>query len=203
MKILTSPLLLICLLGAAVAAQGAAKPGDTAPDFTLKGADGKTYTLSDYEGQYVILEWLNHGCPYVKKHYGSGNMQATQAKQTADGAVWFSIVSSAPGKQGYESAEQAKKTAEAHDSKATAVLLDPTGKVGKEYGAKRTPEMFIINPEGEIIYHGAIDSIRSSNPADIKKATNYVNAAMAEAKAGEPVSDESTQPYGCGVKYAN
>ena len=203
MKILTLPLLLITLLGTAAAAQGAPKPGDKAPDFTLQGADGKSYTLSDYAGQYVVLEWLNHGCPYVKKHYGSGNMQATQAKQTADGVVWLSIVSSAPGKQGYEPPAQAQKTAEGCGSKATAVLLDTDGKVGKEYGAKRTPEMFIINPEGEIIYHGAIDSNSSANPADIKTATNYVNAAMAEAKAGKPVSQASTQPYGCGVKYAN
>ncbi|MBC2595103.1 thioredoxin family protein [Ruficoccus amylovorans] len=203
MKILTYPLIVIAFLGAAFAAQGAPKPGDKAPDFTLQGADGKEYTLSDYEGQYVILEWLNHGCPYVKKHYDSGNMPATQAKQTADGVVWLSIVSSAPGKQGYETPEQTLKTAEAKGSKASAILLDPTGKVGKEYGAKRTPEMFIINPEGEIVYHGAIDSISSASQADIKDAKNYVNAAMAEAKAGQPVSQASTQPYGCGVKYPN
>ncbi len=203
MKTLTYPLILLSFLGLSLSASADVKPGDKAPDFTLKGADGKEYSLSDYAGQYVVLEWLNHGCPYVRKHYDSGNMQATQEKQIANGAVWFSVVSSAPGKQGYESPEQTLKTAKDNDSKATAVLLDPTGEVGKEYGAKRTPEMFIINPEGVVIYHGAIDSIRSSNQADIKEAKNYVNAAMAEAKAGKPVSQASTQPYGCGVKYAN
>ncbi|QYY36144.1 thioredoxin family protein [Ruficoccus sp. ZRK36] len=203
MKILTYSLILLSMLGMANLSHAAPKPGDAAPDFSLQGADGKTYTLSDFKGQFVILEWLNHGCPYVKKHYGTGNMQATQAKQTGDGAVWLSIVSSAPGTQGYETPADAQKTAKQMESKATAVLLDPTGKVGKEYGAKRTPEIFIINPEGEIVYHGAIDNVRSTNPADIKTATNYVNAAMAEATAGEPVSQASTQPYGCGVKYAH
>lgn len=198
----TSRILTLALLFcAATVAHAAVKVGQQAPDFTLKGADGKTYKLSDYKGDYVVLEWLNHGCPFVVKHYKKGDMQATQKQHTDDGVIWLSIVSSAPGKQGYEEPEQAQKTKEKQGSNATAVLIDSTGKVGKEYGAKRTPEMFIIDPEGKVIYHGAIDSIRSTDPADVSKAKNYVNTALAEAKSGKPVSQTSTQPYGCGVKY--
>jgi len=179
-----------------------ASVGSQAPDFTLQGADGKTYSLDQFKGKYVVLEWLNHGCPYVKKHYNSGNMQALQQTETAAGVVWLSIVSSAPGKQGYEEAADAQATAEKVGSGATAILLDPTGKVGKLYGAKVTPEMFVINPEGEIIYHGAIDSIRSTDAADIPVAKNYVTTALTQARAGEAVSQSVSQPYGCGVKYA-
>ncbi len=176
--------------------------GSEAPDFTLQGADGKTYSLDQFKGKYVVLEWLNHGCPFVKKHYESGNMQALQQTETAAGVVWLSIVSSAPGKQGYEEAADAQATAKKLGSGATAILLDPTGKVGKLYGAKVTPDMFIINPEGKLIYHGAIDSIRSTDAEDIPVAKNYVTTALTEARAGQDVSQSVTQPYGCGVKYA-
>lgn len=175
--------------------------GKSAPDFTLTDTHGKKHSLSDYKGKFVVLEWINHDCPFVGKHYGSGNMQKLQKKYTKKGVIWLSINSSAPGKQGHCSPEKANKLTKEKDAAPTAVLLDPDGKVGKLYGAKTTPHMFIINPEGILIYNGAIDDKPSTNVADIAKAKNYVQTALDEALAGKKVTIRATQPYGCSVKY--
>ena len=175
--------------------------GANAPDFSLTDAAGKTRGLSEFKGKYVVLEWFNPECPFVKKHYGSGNMQKLQQEYTGKGVVWLSIDSSAPGAEGNLSGEQAEKIMTAWKTHQTALLLDPDGKAGRAYGAKNTPHMFIINPEGKIVYEGAIDSKRSPNPADIPNSTNYVKVALDESMAGKPVTTANTQPYGCYVKY--
>jgi peroxiredoxin len=175
--------------------------GSNAPDFSLTDSTGKTQSLADFKGKYVVLEWFNPECPFVKKHYGSGNMQKLQEEFTGKGVTWLTIDSSAPGTEGNISADQAEKIRTAWKTHQTALLLDPDGKAGRAYGAKNTPHMFIINPEGKVIYEGAIDSKRSPNPADIPSSTNYVKAALDESLAGKPVSTPNTQPYGCSVKY--
>lgn len=175
--------------------------GAAAPDFKLKSADGKTHQLSELKGKYVVLEWVNFGCPFVRKHYDSGNMQGLQKKWTGKDVVWLTICSSAPGKQGYNDAAAAQKAAEKEGSNATAYLLDSDGKVGRAYGAKTTPHMYVINPEGTLIYQGAIDSIRSVSQDDIEKAENYVDAALTSAMAGKAVAKDNTHAYGCSVKY--
>jgi len=178
-----------------------AEVGQPAPEFTLKDCSGKEHSLSDFKGKTVVLEWINHGCPFVVKHYSSNNMQQLQKAATEDGVVWLSICSSAPGKQGHMSAEDATAKCEAVGSAATAYLLDEDGKVGKAYGATRTPEMFIVNAEGVLVYHGAIDDNSSSKAADIEGATNHVQVALAEISEGKPVTTAKTTPYGCSVKY--
>jgi peroxiredoxin len=183
------------------AAQAAVKVGEPAPAFTLPGSDGAPHALADYKGKYVVLEWTNHECPFVKKHYGSGNMQAQQKELTGKGAAWLSIVSSAPGKQGHVDAAAAKDLTAKRNAAPTAVLLDPKGEVGKQYGARTTPHMFLIGPDGKLLYMGGIDSIASTDAGDIAGAKQYVKVALAEAMAGTPVSDASTKPYGCSVKY--
>lgn len=179
----------------------APKIGEPAPDFTLPGADGKSYSLGSFKGKYVVLEWTNHECPFVKKHYQSGNMQAQQKELTGKGAVWLSIVSSAKGKQGHVDAAQASELTKQRGAAPTAVLLDPAGEVGRKYDAKTTPHMYIVAPDGKLIYRGGIDSIPSADPGDIASATPYVKVALAEAMAGKPVTNASTKPYGCSVKY--
>jgi hypothetical protein len=180
-----------------------AEIGSPAPDFTLPGSLGHTHTLSDYAGKIVVLEWLNHGCPFVKKHYNSGNMQALQKMAKEKGVVWFSIISSAPGKQGYSTPEQANEAAQEKNAVPAAILLDPEGTVGKMYGAITTPHMYIIDEEGRLVYNGGIDDIRSANVDDIAKAKNYVRAALEEMLSGQEVSVKTSQPYGCSVKYKN
>ena len=175
--------------------------GSAAPDFSAPDTNGKTQSLSEYKGKYVVLEWFNPECPFVKKHYGSDNMQKLQSEYTGKGVVWLTIDSNAPGSEGNITAEQAKKIMESWKTKQTALLLDPDSKVAKLYGAKNTPNMVIINPEGKIVYEGAIDSKASPNPADIPTSTNYVKAALDESLAGKPVSNPTTKPYGCSVKY--
>ena len=175
--------------------------GSAAPDFSLKDTKGKAHSLSQYKGKFVVLEWFNPECPFVKKHYGSDNMQKLQQDATGKGVVGLTIDSSAEGKEGYLTAEQADKVTSQWKTKETALLLDTEGTAGKAYGAKNTPNMVIINPEGKIIYEGAIDSKASPNPADIPTSTNYVKTALDEAMAGKPVSNPTTKPYGCGVKY--
>jgi peroxiredoxin len=175
--------------------------GTAAPDFSLTDSKGKTQTVSQYKGKYVVLEWFNPDCPFVKKHYGSGNMQKLQEEFTAKGVVWLSIDSSAPGMEGNLTAEQAEKKMTEWKTKQTALVLDPDGRAGRTYGAKNTPHMFVINPEGKIIYEGAIDSKASPNPADIASSTNYVKVALEESLAGKTVSNANTKPYGCSVKY--
>lgn len=188
-------------LGVTVTAQAKVAVGASAPDFTLPAATGEHVSLSDYKGKYVILEWTNHDCPFVKKHYESGNMQAIQKTQTSDGVIWLSIISSAKGKQGNVSAAKATSLSKQRKASPSHVLLDESGQVGQRYGAKTTPHMYIINPQGVLEYMGAIDSIKSTKAKDIPKAINYVTLAMNELKAGKSLSYNKTRPYGCSVKY--
>jgi len=192
----------LLLIAAAAIANAGVEVGKPAPDFTLPDCTGKNVSLSDFKGKTVVLEWVNHGCPFVVKHYGSGNMQKLQANATAKGAVWLSICSSAPGKQGHMPPADAAKKYEEVKSAATAYLLDESGEVGKKYGAKRTPEMYVVNAEGILVYHGAIDDKPSTNPGDIAGATNHVSAVLDEVLAGKPVTTPKTEAYGCSVKYA-
>ena len=177
--------------------------GQPAPDFTLTDCAGKKVSLSDYKGKVVVLEWINHNCPFVAKHYGSGNMQKLQKEAAEKGVVWISICSSAPGKQGHMASADVAKSCAENGSQATAYVLDEDGKVGRTYGAKRTPEMYVINAEGVLVYHGAIDDKKSPDPAEIADAKNYVQAAVAETLAGKPVSVPKTEAYGCSIKYGN
>ncbi len=187
----------------ALASIAHAQIGNPAPDFTLTDCTGKSVSLSNFKGKTVVLEWTNAGCPFVKKHYGSGNMQKLQKDATDRGVVWLSICSSAPGKQGNMAPSEAAKACEENGSHATAYLLDEDGTVGKLYNAKRTPEMYVINPDGILVYQGAIDDKKSPDPADIPGAKNYVVTALDEVLAGKPVSTPTTEAYGCSVKYAN
>ncbi len=175
--------------------------GAPAPTFSLPGTDGETYTLSDLQGKFVVLEWLNFGCPYVKRHYRTGNMPALQREYTAQDVVWLSVVSSAPGTQGYYEPEAMNERNQAMGGVQTAILLDPEGDVGKMYGAKTTPHMYIINPKGTLVYKGGIDDKPRASDEKTKDATNYVRAALDEAMKGEVITIETSRPYGCSVKY--
>ncbi len=175
--------------------------GSAAPDFSLADAKGKTHSLADYKGKYIVLEWFNPECPFVKKHYGGGHMQNLQKEFTSKGVAWLIIDSNAPGTEGNLTPEQAQKVTSAWKTHQTGLLLDTDGKIGRAYGAKNTPTMVIINPEGKIVYEGAIDNKATPNPADIPSSTNYVKAALEESLAGKPVSNPKTKPYGCSVKY--
>jgi len=175
--------------------------GSAAPDFSAPDTNGKTHSLSQYKGKYVVLEWFNPECPFVKKHYGSDNMQKLQQEYTGKGVVWLTIDSNAPGTEGNIAPDQAQKIMASWRTKQTALLLDPESKVARSYGAKNTPNMVVINPEGKIVYEGAIDSKATPNPADIPNSTNYVKAALDESLAGKPVTTSHTKPYGCSVKY--
>lgn len=189
------------LAASVVAAAAAAATGQPAPDFTATDSNGKPVKLSDLKGKTVVLEWTNHDCPYVRKHYGSGNMQALQGEATGKGVVWLSVVSSAQGAQGHVNGTQANKLTDDRKAKPTAVLLDPKGVVGKAYGATSTPHMFVITPEGNVAYAGAIDDKASSSLSDVPKARNYVRDAIAAVAAGKPMSPGQTRSYGCSVKY--
>ncbi|MFA5583806.1 MAG: redoxin domain-containing protein [Bacteriovoracaceae bacterium] len=173
-----------------------------AQNFTLKNQDQKEVSLSDFKGKTVVLEWLNHGCPFVRKHYDSGNMQKLQEKWTKNGVVWLSIISSAPGTQGYVNFEDAKKEGKSNNSKASHILLDPEGKAGRLYEAKTTPHMYIFNKQGERVYEGAIDSIPDTKIDSIAKATNYVDEALTQLSQNQKVRVAKTKAYGCSVKYA-
>jgi peroxiredoxin len=177
------------------------KVGSAAPDFSLIDAKGKTHSLSEAKGKYVVLEWFNPECPFVRKHYGSGNMQKLQQEYSGKGVVWMSIDSSAAGKEGNLTPDAATKKMADWKMNSTTLLLDVDGKTGQAYGAKNTPHMFVINPEGKVVYEGAIDSKATANPADIPNATNYVKAALDESMSGNQVSNPNTKPYGCSVKY--
>ena len=181
----------------------AARVGEPAPNFTATDSNGKAHTLSSYRGKFVVLEWHNQGCPYTKKHYDSGNMERLQKEWTQKGVVWFTVISSAPGTQGYVTAEQENDYMRRMNAAPTAALLDPTGDLGHLYGAKTTPHMFIINPDGVLIYDGAIDDKPTPDQADIPTSTNYVSSALSEAMSGKPVSTPTSRPYGCSVKYAH
>ena len=179
----------------------AASHAAPASQFTLQDIHGKTHSLSDYKGKIVVLEWFNPGCPFVKKHYLSNNMQTLQEKYTKLGVVWFTVNSSAFGRQGYLAPEEALKKFSDYNIKATGALVDTNGAVGKAYGASTTPHLFIVDTKGELAYQGAIDSDDSAKQEAIPGATNYVAQALDELLAGKPVSEPETQPYGCSVKY--
>ena len=201
MKSTSIKLLSILIALVVFEASAAVKVGAPAPDFKLPDSHDQTRTLSEFAGQIVVLEWSNHDCPFVRKHYGASNMQALQKTYTDKGIVWLTIISSAPGKQGYVTPVQANTLTESRNAQPTAVLLDPSGDVGRLYGAKTTPHMYIIDADGTLVYMGGIDSIRSANPADIPKATAYVAMSLNEVLAGKSVSNPVTRPYGCTVKY--
>ncbi|MCC6579394.1 MAG: thioredoxin family protein [Phycisphaeraceae bacterium] len=198
-----SGLVVVALMSAAMVTWSKAEVagGSDAPAFTLTDTHGKTQSLADYKGKWVVLEWINDACPFVKKHYGSHNMQKLQETYTGKGVAWLSICSSAKGKQGNHTAEEWNKIIAGDGSKPTALLLDEDGKVGKAYGAKTTPHMFIISPEGKIVYQGAIDSKRSADSADIATSTNYVAQVLDAVLDGKPAPVSQTTPYGCNVKY--
>lgn len=185
---------------AATESAAVAGPGDMAPAFTLVDADGVQRSLADFKGKTVVLEWTNEGCPFVKKHY-SGAMQALQRDATADGVVWLTIISSAPGTQGFVEGEEAKAWKARHKAAFTHLLLDPTGEVGKRYDAKTTPDMRIIDPEGRLFFVGGIDDRPTNKVEDLEGANNFVRAALADAKAGRPVQTAFAPPYGCAIKY--
>lgn len=179
----------------------AVKVGEAAPDFTATDSHGQTHQLSEYRGRFVVLEWTNNGCPYTRKHYTSGNMQNLQKEWTGRGVVWLTVLSSGPGMQGYmtgsdENAYMAKVQAD-----PTAALLDRTGALGHEYDARTTPDMYVIDPSGKLIYTGAIDDHPDDDPGDIPHSKNYVSEALTAAMAGQPVQVAYTRPYGCSVKY--
>lgn len=178
----------------------ALETGQPAPEFTLTGLT-REVKLSDLKGKVVVLEWLNHGCPFVRKHYDSGNMQAIQKKYTDKGLTWLSVVSSAPGKQGYVDAKGAGKEKAQNKSNASDILLDPTGKVGKLYGAKTTPHMYIIDKKGVLVYQGAIDDKADTDLNSIQSAKNYVSSALDEHLSGKKITAHTTRAYGCAVKY--
>jgi peroxiredoxin len=195
---------LILLASTALAPVALAVPvGDQAPDFTAVDSTGKTHTLNEYRGKFVVLEWTNNGCPYTKKHYDSGNMQSLQKQWTAKGVVWLTILSSAPGEQGFMTAAQENSFLGHEHAAPTAALLDPKGNVGHLYSAKTTPHMFVIDPTGKLVYEGAIDDHPTTDTADIASSKNYVSAALTSALAGRPVATAYTRPYGCSVKYAD
>lgn len=178
-----------------------ARVGTAAPAFSATDITGKTHKLADFKGKYVVLEWFNHGCPFVQKHYGSNNMPKLQQKWTGKGVVWLSVNSGAKDKQGFEDATTTSKTAKAKGMASSAIFIDEAGTLGKLYGASATPHMFVIDPKGIIVYAGAIDSVPSTDQADLGKAENYVDAALTAAMAGKPVKVREAPAYGCGVKY--
>lgn len=200
-KLLSLLTALVIGVGFAGAAQAEAIVGEAAPEIEATDIHGEAFKLSDHKGEIVVLEWNNNECPFVKKHYDSGNMQRLQEAATKDGVKWVSIVSSAEGKQGHVTPEEAMAILEERGAKVTTQLLDPSGEIGKAYGAKTTPHMFIVDKDGVIAYAGAIDDNSSPNPDVIAESKNYVTAALASLKAGEPIEVSSTAPYGCGVKY--
>jgi peroxiredoxin len=180
----------------------AAKVGAPAPPFTLNATTGKSTSLADQRGKLVILEWTNHDCPYVRKHYDTSNMQGLQRETTAKGVVWLTLISSAPGTQGYVTPGEADELTKKRQANPSAVLLDPTGVVGKAYGATNTPHMYVIDPSGTLVYAGAIDDRPTSRRSDVQGAQNYVRAALEDLAAGRPVKTPVTRAYGCTVKYA-
>ncbi|NRA68881.1 MAG: redoxin domain-containing protein [Pseudobacteriovorax sp.] len=201
MKLVSSLLAGMMALAFSAPLMSAPKIGEMAPEFSVKGHDGKMYKLSDLKKKHVVLEWWNKDCPYVKKHYDTNNMQELQATFTGKDVQWFTVLSSAPNKQGYmkaaEIAEYMKKT----KGKPTVVLLDPDGKLGRMYDAKVTPHMYVINGEGKLSYNGAIDSISSTKKADVAKADKYLVNAVNASMMGKTVSPNVTKPYGCSIKY--
>jgi len=201
MKHLRHSILRIAVVAVLFASAFAVKVGDPAPGFTSVDSNGKQQSLSNYKGKYVVLVWHNQGCPYTKKHYESGNMQRLQKEWTEKGVVWLTVISSAPGTQGFVTPTQENDYLKTMKAAPTAVLMDPGGSLGHLYGAKTTPHMFIIDPSGTLIYNGAIDDHPTSDQSDIPNSKNYVALALQAAMDGKPVADAATRPYGCSVKY--
>ncbi len=196
-------LLIATLATPTLAAQANPALDAPAPAFTAMTAEGKPLALADLKGKTVVLEWTNHDCPYVRKHYGATNLQGQQKAATAQGVVWLQVISSAPGEQGHVDGPTALKLNQSRGAAPTAVLLDPKGEIGRAYAAKTTPHLFVIRPDGRLAYRGGIDSIASADAADVAKAKQYVPAALADVAAGRAVAEASTRPYGCSVKYAS
>lgn len=209
MLIVTSLLTLALFVAGGCAADAREQPssytapavGKAAPEFKAVDTYGKTHALSQYRGKWVVLEWVNHDCPYVRKHYNNNVMQALQKKYAGKGVVWLSIASSAPGKQGHYSNEEANALTKEKGAAPHALLVDASGTVGRMYDARTTPHMFVINPQGTLVYMGGIDDKPTSRAADLKGARPHVDIALQEAMAGKPVSVPTSQPYGCNVKY--
>jgi hypothetical protein len=194
----------LALLAAFASARtGTATVDEQAPTFTLPDVHGKQLSLADYKGKFVVLEWVNFGCPFVRKHYDSGNMQGLQKDYTGKGVVWLSICSSARGQQGYFEGKSLEEKVESENYHGTAYLTDPEGKVGRMYQARTTPHMFVINPEGVLLYAGGIDNIASTNKDDLTRATNYVREVLDAVLDGKPAPVKQSRPYGCSVKYAS
>lgn len=191
----------IALALSSLTAYAAANLGQAAPAFSGKGADGTAVNLESYRGKTVVLEWTNADCPFVKKHYESGNIPQLQEKAAADGVAWIQVISSAPGKQGHVDGATALKLNQYRQAKPLATVLDADGSIGKAYGAQTTPHIFIVDKQGTLVYKGGIDSIPSPDPIDIAKADNYVTDALADIAAGRKVAQANTKPYGCSVKY--
>lgn len=200
-RLLSRVAILFSALVFLIATALAVKVGDPAPGFTAIDSHGKPQKLSDYKGKYVVLEWHNQGCPYTRKHYESGNMQQLQKKWTDKGVVWFTVISSGPGMQGFVTPTQEDEYLQKMHASPTAVLMDVTGTLGHLYDAKTTPQMFVISPDGTVVYEGAIDDRPTTDQKDIAGAKNYVDAALSEAMASKPVTEAATRPYGCSVKY--
>lgn len=192
---------LLAVLTLPALAHAVANVDAPAPAFTATAADGRTVSLADFKGKTVVLEWTNHDCPYVRKHYGSSNMQRQQKAATAQGVVWLQVISSAPGQQGFVDGATAQKLNADRGAAPTATLLDPKGDLGRLYGAQTTPHLYVIKGDGTLAYKGGIDSIASADPADIAKAEPYVTEALAAVAASRQVEKASTRPYGCSVKY--
>ena len=188
----------------AAAAQGSGPViGQPAPNFSAPDADGKTRSLSQYRGKTVVLEWTNHDCPYVRKHYGGNAMQALQKKWTGQGVVWLTVISSMPGSQGYVTAEQANKLTADRNAAPSAVLFDSKGAVGRSYGAQVTPHMYVITGDGTLVYMGGIDDKATTRLEDLKTAKNFVDQALGEVAQGKPVSVTTSRAYGCTIKYSS
>jgi peroxiredoxin len=204
-KIDRRALFALAAAAALLAGPAAAAPqiGQPAPAFQANDMNGREVSLSDYRGKTVVLEWTNNGCPYVGKHYGSGNMQTLQREAAKEGVAWLTVVSSAPGFQGYMTPTEAKAWKARVGAHSTDVLLDAEGKVGRAYGAKATPHMFIVDKAGTLVYMGGIDDRPYADPASLKGAKNYVRAALDDIEAGRPVAQAVTRPYGCSVKYSS
>ena len=208
MHLTKKPLLLTSLFasltfGALPLAQANVSVGTVAPNFSVTDTAGKTVSLAEFKGKTVVLEWVNPGCPYVRKHYDSANMQATQKAAAAQGVVWLAINSTNPGHGDYLKPAEMGAWMKTQAAAPTATLMDSDGRIGRAYGARTTPHMYIVNAQGQLAYIGAIDSKPSANPADVKSATNHVNVALAEVLAGKPVSQATTRAYGCSVKYSD
>ena len=203
MKKILAATLATLALAAGAGASAQAVVNQPAPAFSVQDASGKAVSLADFKGKHVVLEWVNPGCPFVQKHYNSGNMPATQKDATAKGVVWLAVSSTAKDASDYQSPAELNAWLKGKNAAPSATLMDTDGKVGRAYGARTTPHMYIVDPQGKLVYAGAIDSKPSANPADIKTATNYVSQALAESLSGKPVSVATTRAYGCSVKYSS